>query len=98
METSQRLEVTIVSLTPRVARGEEATLRVRTAPTAQVSAEIRYSDGIEVLGSRVAGADGFGEWTWRIPPGAAPGVAQAVVSASVIGRTLEATASFTVVG
>ncbi len=96
--TTQELKLEISSLTSPVRRGEAATLTIATASTATAQVRIYYPGRTDpvVLDEQQVGPGGEASWTWIVDPGAKPGTGRVVVTASVIGRSLQTEQTFTV--
>jgi hypothetical protein len=93
------LTLEIVSITSPVSPGHNATLVAKTAPGASCSIAVYYKSGpstAQGLYPKTADNSGSVSWTWMVGTRTTPGSWRIVVTASLGGKTVSQTISFTV--
>ena len=74
--TSQQLQIQLISVTSPVRPGDDATIIVRTTPSAVCLITVRYKSGpsrAQGLVSKSADSGGRAAWTWRVGTRTTPG-------------------------
>lgn len=74
--TADSLSVTIISVTSPIERGNEATVKVKTAAAAKCTITVTYSSGksqASGLERKTANAKGRVSWTWTVGGSTKPG-------------------------
>ncbi|MCL6471795.1 MAG: hypothetical protein K6T91_03175 [Firmicutes bacterium] len=95
-----QLTLDIVSVTSPVSRGNAVTLVAKTTPGATCSIVVMYKSGpsrAQGLGTKVADANGYVSWTWIVGTRTTLGTWPITVTASMGGKSVSRSTSFTVV-
>jgi len=90
----EALTIEVVSLTSPIRPGANASLTIRTAPSAPCTITVYYKSGASQaagLGPQNANAEGLATWRWKVGTRTTPGLWRIVVTAAANGQrsTLE---------